>query len=970
MNSVLHSSARLLLFAGLLGHPLAHSAPGPLSPADELSSFQLADPTLIIELMVSEPDVSSPVAMSWDAAGRLFVAEMNDYPVGPGPGRIRLLVDKDGDGKYESSQVFAEGLPFPNGVLAWNNGILVTAAPDILFLKDNDQDGKADERRVVLTGFAEGNQQLRVNGLTWGHDGWIYGANGRSDGEIRRPEDSRIISLKGLDFRFNPETGDFVTLAGRSQFGLALDDWGNRFLSWNTIPARHDGVPLQYLQKNPRLPSTAGVVPVLPAEDDGRVFPRTPTPKTFNQESTSHYNALAGLTLYRGHALPAEYYGNLFMGETLRNLVHRRILKARGSSFTGLRGEKDKEFLASTDPWFHPVNFATGPDGALYVADFYRFWVEHPNFVPEKQRSSADWREGAQHGRIWRIRSKKAQSGGAVDLTKAKTEELAPLLGHANGWTRDTAQRLLVERKDLQANPALKELAQRGPTPQARVLALQTLQQLQGLHETNLLTALADPQAPVRAAAVELSQSQLTQSPLLLKRVSALAKDRDDRVRLQVALAMGSAPATERNDVLYQVSQNSTVDVLHSLAIRCSAGDRPWPLLEQILWGERSYLDPTSDRLEFLSNLASDVGAAGPEQDRASLVAMLVNFKVRGLNVKHLALFSGLMTGWAGADHTWHERFRALCESDERKAWLEEFVQLARQTVEDPKSPDTLVRMSTDVLARTGTKAGIDSLSTFLKAPHREAIQLAAARAWGRITEAAPWKQLYGQWSTYSPRARRALVAAAAGSTETVIALVEALEQGRVAATEIEPALQQNLRQNRIPELLERIQKVLGQQASPDRQKVIENFAPALAQKGDPARGATFFAKACLSCHQLQGKGQAVGPDLAGLGNRSKETLLTDILDPSRQVASDFVSYTVTTESGDALTGLVVSDTPSGVTLRRPALGDELIPRARVLELQASGKSLMPDGLENGVSPGEIADLLEFLTQPGAARLP
>lgn len=970
MNSALRSPLCSLLLLGQALLPNASAAPGPRSPAEELSSFELADPTLVVEIVASEPEVSSPVAMSWDADGRLFVAEMEDYPVGPGGGRIRLLQDKDGDGRYETSQIFAESLSFPNGVMAWNNGILVTSAPDILFLKDNDQDGRADERRVVLTGFAEGNQQLRVNGLTWGNDGWVYGANGRSDGEIRRPEDSQGVSLRGLDFRFRPETGEFQTMAGRSQFGLGRDDWGNRFLSWNTIPARHDGVPLEYLQKNPRVPAGSGVVPVLPAEDDGRVFPKTPTPKTFNQESTSHYNALAGLTVFRGDALPTGYAGNLFMGETLRNLVHRRELQPRGSTFTARRGEKEKEFLASTDPWFHPVNFTTGPDGALYIADFYRFWVEHPNFVPEPLRKAADWREGAQHGRIWRVRSKKKTPTPFVPLSKNTTAELVKRLEHPNGWQRDTASRLLLERREFAANDLLKETAMRGPLPQTRVHALWALHQLNGLAETNLLAALADPQPRVREAAIRLCETQWVSSSVLLKRVAALAKDRDDRVRLQVALSMNAAPNTERVETLYQVSQNSGLDTLQALAIRCSAGDRPWPLLEQIMWGERSYLDPTTDRLEFLNGLASDVGAAGPEQDRASLVAMLVNFKARGLTTKHLAVFSGLMTGWASVDHTWSEHLRNLCETEERKAWLDDFVALARQTAEDAKAPDALVRMAAEVLARAGAKPGWEALAGFLKEPNRETLQIEAARAWGKIADSARWKDLLSQWSGYSTKTRRALVASATASPEATIGLVEALEQGRVAVTELDAATKQTLRQNRIPELQERIVKALGQQTSSDRQKVIETFSSAATLAGDPARGATVFARACLSCHQLQGKGQLVGPDLAGLGNRTKETLLSDILDPSRQVAADFVGYTAVTESGDAITGLLVSETPSGVTLRRPGVSDELIPRNRLKELQASGKSLMPEGLESGLTPGDMADLLEFLIHPGAAKIP
>src|SRR5262245_24743266 len=198
----------------------------PLTPAQEHASFRLADERLTIELVAAEPEVVSPVAISFDADGQLFVAEMLDYPNAQTSGRIRLIEDRDGDGRYETATVFADRLPFPNGVLPWRGGVLVTAAPDIWYLSDTNGDGRADERRVLFTGFGLGNQQLRVNGLTWGLDNWIYGANGHSDGEIRKPEDSpgKAIAIRGHDFRFRPDTGEFEIVAGRSQFGLARDD--------------------------------------------------------------------------------------------------------------------------------------------------------------------------------------------------------------------------------------------------------------------------------------------------------------------------------------------------------------------------------------------------------------------------------------------------------------------------------------------------------------------------------------------------------------------------------------------------------------------------------------------------------------------------------------------------------------------------------------------------------------------------
>src|SRR6185503_16236523 len=287
----------------------------PLAPQEERTSFRLADERLTIELVAAEPNVVSPVAISFDADGRLFVAEMLDYPNAQTSGRIRLLEDRDGDGRYETATVFADQLPFPNGVLPWRGGVLVTAAPDIWHLSDTNGDGRADERRVLFTGFGLGNQQLRVNGLTWGLDNWIYGANGRSEGEIRKPEDSpgKAISIRGHDFRFRADSGEFEAIAGRSQFGLTRDDWGNRFLSWNTIPIRHEALPERYLNRNPHLASTESVAEILEPGDPGRVFPLAPPPLTFNNESLKNFNALSGLTILRGGALGEAYRGNAFV---------------------------------------------------------------------------------------------------------------------------------------------------------------------------------------------------------------------------------------------------------------------------------------------------------------------------------------------------------------------------------------------------------------------------------------------------------------------------------------------------------------------------------------------------------------------------------------------------------------------------------------------------------------------------------
>jgi len=958
----------------------------PLSPADEQATFQLADPQLRIELVAAEPQLNSPVAISWDADGRLYVAEMIDYPAGPTAGQIRLLEDRDGDGRYETASVFAKGLNFPNGVLAARDGVFVTAAPDLLFFKDTDGDGQADVRQVVFTGFGEGNQQLRANGLTWGWDNWIYGANGRSNGAVRRPEDpaSAAVPIPTRDFRFRPDGSRFEATSGQSQFGQSADDWGNRFLAWNTIPLRHAVFPQDFLDRNPRL-SGLGVRDIADPADTGRVYPISPRPQTFNRERTDFYNALCGLTLYRGDRLGPDYVGNAFVGESLTSLVHRRVVTPQGASFVSRRAEPDREFLASTDSWFHPVYLTTGPDGSLYVVDFYRRWVEHPAFVAEKLRGGIDWQHGTGHGRIWRISRRAAADPppAAPRLSQLPLASLVQTLQSTNGWQRDTAQRLLVERQDPQASPPLRSLAHDGRLPQARARALAALDGIQQLDDATLARALQDPDMHVRTVAIRLARPRLADSAPLRAALAACGISPSAAVRLQAALAWSAVETGEKADALSQLVQGDAEDPLVAAAVIGSAGKSLPSFLAELLTRQPAWRSaPNRAQLQFLTDAAATLCANGADPELSACLNLLGNSAQAAstqpgktpslpLGPGDLALLLGAAEGLSDRGVSLHAQLATDSNSlQAHRPAISSAVELARRlAVSDDQNADegSLDRRITavQVLGQIDPASG-SLLVALLDAKHDQRVQTAAASSLTHA-DAISAEAALAQWPTLTIPTRRALLQTSLRSPALATALAAGLENDLILPRELEPALREGLLATRDTALRARLEASFkAAAAATDRQQVVARFVPVLERRGDRARGAALFAKQCLLCHLMQGQGNRVGPDLSGIGARPRETLLVDLLDPSRQVTPEFVAYTLLTRQGQVLTGVIAAETNSAVTLRRAEGAQEVVLRSQVEELRSTGKSLMPEGFEQTFDEQQVADLLEFLAQPDA----
>ncbi len=590
----------------------------PLEPAEALKAFRIEE-GFRVELVAAEPDVTDPIAAAFDEDGRLYVADMGDYPDAPKEGgrphgRVRLLEDRDGDGRYETSHAFAGPLPAPSGIACWKGGIFVTAAPDIWYLKDTDGDHKADVRTKVYTGFGTGKHTYPVvNNLQWGPDNQIYGVSSYGGGNVRRPDGppGPGVSVGGQGFRFNPTTKTFEAVPGNAEFGNTFDDWGNRFVAHATVMVFHCLLPGPYPERNPHLPAADTTLKL--TRDFARVYPvskpepwkaarerlwarwvdTTPDMRASRFPPTElapqgYTTSSSGVTVYRGSAFPTEYRGSAFTGEPANNLVTRHVLRPSGASFSARRVPEQREFLASTDNWFRPVNFVNGPDGCLFVLDMYREVIEDDSAIPDDILKHLDLTSGRDRGRVYRIVPEGFRRPPRPRLSRAAPRQLVGALARPDGWWRETAQRLLVERRDEESVGPLRELARTGDSPEARRHALWTLEGLNALDEETLTRALGAEDARLREHGVRLAERRLNESRALRDRVFALARDPEVRVRFQTALSLSAVEDRGAVAALKEVATRDADDSWSRLALLIGASRHPAALFAELAGDDSS----------------------------------------------------------------------------------------------------------------------------------------------------------------------------------------------------------------------------------------------------------------------------------------------------------------------------------------------------------------------------------------------
>jgi len=990
------------VLAVILAGCVRRTGPGALSPQAELKTFRLND-DLNIELFVNEPEVMSPVEIVFDENGRIYVAEMLDYPTDPPQGkpvrsRIRLLEGTHGDGKIDRTTIFAENVLDVSGLMAWKGGLIVTSAPDILFMKDTDGDGKADIREVLYTGFPKVDPEYRITNPRLGIDNWIYCSNFGQDGHITSPKhpERPPISVRGADFRFRPDRDVAEATSGSAQFGSTFDVWGNRFITHSTMHVRHVVLPRQYLARAPLLDSGPVALEISDhGQPSGRMYPLT-QPQTWRVERTrvrqeryhenklesvrplspssemaaGYFTAASGGTIYSGDQFPEKYRGNFLTGDVSGNLVHRDVLSPDGVSFIASRApeEQDRELLASADPWFRPCNFANAPDGNLYVVDMYREFIEAPSAIPDAIKRTMNFWSGDTLGRIFRIVPKYPARTGNLkpNLGAAAIPELVSNLENPNGWHRETAHRLLVERQDPAAVPRLKQLLAKSEFPPARILALWTLESLSAIDATTVIGALKDAHPRVREHAVRIAEELIPNSKPVEQALLAMTSDPDMRVQFQLAFTLGQMNGGRVMQALVELASRHANDRWFRVAVLSSVQDSAIQFLDQLLSKKK-----LAAQSELLPQLASVIGAKHDPGEIAHFLGALP--KVRQPD----AALSGLTRGLelAGvkslrvpkAEARMMSFLHSPSERIQKAAWEAarylEMPELTKQATADAVAPGLSMAKRLNAvraLRSAPFSAAGPVLRQVLESQPGSELQSGAIESLASFDDPSVAATLIANWKSYDPVARTKALDALLNQRDRAPILLRALENHGLEINVVDAAGRARLLQYPDRGMAERARALFLSNTS-DRMKMVESYQSVLKMTGNAAHGKMVFEETCGKCHLPRKQGGRVGPDLSGISSKTKGELLTSILNPSFAIEPQFTNYIVSTKDGGLHDGIIANETPGTITLRGGTTHDETLLRKNIVEMRASSISVMPDDLEKSLSRQDIADVISYL---------
>ncbi|MCA9133243.1 MAG: c-type cytochrome, partial [Planctomycetales bacterium] len=931
----------------------------PKSPEEAVGTFDVQD-GFRVELVASEPLVVDPIAFAFDAHYRLFVVEMRDYSEQETEhlGRIALLEDTDGDGRMDKRSTFVEGLSWPTAIWPWKDGVLVGEPPRITWYRDTDGDGKSDVSEDWFVGFGRSNVQGLVNSLRWGVDGYVHGATSSSGADVDQLvyQQGEDLNLRRRDFVIDPLTREMQPESGGGQHGMSFNRWGDKFATSNSdhlqqivdieswlsehsssvpLPASRrsiaeDGPQAEVYRSSPVEPwrivrtrlRMSGVAPGV-VEGGGR--------------AAGYFTGATGtwiLDSELGFGDPE--YDTAIVCDVGSNLVHRKRMIDHGLYWSGQRIDKESELFRSTDTWFRPAQIGDGPQGELIVADMYREVIEHPKSLPPMIKKHLDLTSGRDRGRIWRL----VPEGWTAKDDKApadlSSKELVARLSHPVAWQRRTASQLLVERQAKDVAAELRAKATDTSSPEAQVLAMHVASRLGLFNQALAKQLLTAKHERVLQHALQLVRIN-DLAGKLSSELLAVGDRQEPRVQMELALVAGDIAADNRDALFSKLFAGAKEPMVRAI-VATAAADASWQLLDRAA-GDLSPETLTS-WLELLlpvwsKQMQSDtklqswlIGKLAATDDSQSNVWLAAISDV--FSVKQVAGLRKMLS----ADQ--REQLDEHIESQIESALESGANSESRYRIVRLVSPDTQLDFAEELLEPTNPGAA-----------QRAAIGLAA---WSERSELS--ELVLSKFASMTPGLQADGLRALAGRSENVQLLAAALESQSIRASQIPLEIREQLLRVGDDKLVARLKKLLGS-VSADRQAVIDRYAADMAGQdvSNTAAGQEIFVKVCAQCHRLGEVGNDVGPPLKQLGDKSPQQLLEIILDPNREIDPKYASYSVLLADGSVLAGIIQDESAGQVTLKEAGGKLHTIARSDIDQIKSNGVSLMPNGLEENITP-------------------
>jgi putative membrane-bound dehydrogenase-like protein len=994
---------------------------GPTPPEKAAAKLEL-HPEFNISLAAAEPLINKPISMDWDPAGRLWVAETPEYPNGrrgikpdqktdewkdhggliakagfqerPARDRISILRDTDGDGIMDKKDIFYEGLDLVTSFVFHRDGVIVSQAPDILWLRDVDGDGKAEKVEKLYTGLGTFDTHAVINNLRWGMDGWIYATHGYSGGTARSPDGSKDFGrINSGVVRFKPDGSAFEQFSskGGNTWGLDVAWDGEFFYTQPTSGDLLNHVVLpEYVLAKAKVGNTASFKPVIKGRRSNPLMKHEDMAYV-QIDVVGGFTASAGCAIYDGGAWPEKYNYSYFTTEPTINIIHHELVTPDGSTYTANK-DRDPEFIGGRDLWFRPIETRIGPDGALYILDFYNQAVIHNDTRgPRHNNVNAAVRPDRDHyfGRIWRVHHKQAKKLEVPNLSRGYIVDLMKALEHPNRPVRMNAHRLLVEKANNLAIDPLQKVVQANKPAHAKVHALRILSSM-GRLEPEILTAAANDHAPaVRKAAFAVAQERpAAQAPASSVTEAVIIKglqDSDPRVQLNAALASSkvlssiTATAAELTPIRSQLitTFEKAQDLWLRSAIMSVVAERPEA------WVPSVAVFP--DSISFITELCNFIAVR--QDTRLVSQAVQAVSQSRSDKTKQAvleALGKGLKRDTAPE---WNDDLRAALAKllrsensgvraaalplvtrwDKQGTLRAESVGLVKELGAKLAQPsgteDEKLQLATSLVgAREIYPEIIPTIGNLLGKGGSADFQRKLIEALGAINEPLVGTVLVNTYPALAPEIQEATFAQVIKRGDWSAALVESLKAGKVTPAALGPANIYRLRNHTDKEVAQRASAVMEELRGPEAKEkaaLIVQLEPEVSRPGDATAGKAIYVQNCGVCHKYDAEGRDVGPELTGMGAHGVHELLVHILDPNHFVEENYVAVSIETKDDQSLDGIVVRENRSAVTLRNNT-GEIEVKTSDIQTRRNTGRSLMPEGFEALGTPA-LRDLLTYM---------